>query len=153
MIDLSAQIQGWVEAQAKMDQVVRDIRGEEMQQSYRAAALLVSNDAKRLAPVDRGGLRASITPDVRQDGNVTMGIVGSNLVNAPYMETGTRPFWPPLAALQVWARRHGTSAYVVARAIARRGIQGRRYLQRAFDNNKSEVMRILERGVKGIVDK
>jgi hypothetical protein len=82
-----------------------------------------------------------------------MGVVGSNLVYAPYQETGTRPFWPPLSALQVWARRHGTSAYVVARAIARRGIKPKRFLQRAFDQSKSEVMRILERGVKGIVDK
>jgi hypothetical protein len=69
------------------------------------------------------------------------------------METGTRPFWPPLSALTVWARRHGTSAFVVARAIARRGIRGRHYLQGAFDAKRGEVMRILERGVKGIVDK
>ena len=153
MTDLSAQIRGLVEAQAKLDQTGRDLRGEEMQQNYRTAAMLVSTDAKILAPVDRGGLRASITPTVRVDGNVIMGVVGSNLDYAPYMETGTRPHWPPLSALAVWARRHGTTAFVVARAISRRGVRGRHYLQGAFEKNKSEIMRILERGVKGIVDK
>ena len=39
------------------------------------------------------------------------------------------------------------------RAIARRGLKPRRYLQNAFDSNQDRIIRILGDGVKGIVRK
>ncbi len=136
-------VRGLAEAKQKMQQVITDLRGEEFAQGMRDATMIVTRDAKVNAPVDMGGLRASITPDLRQDGNSVLGVVGSNKRQAAAMETGTKPFWPPIAALETWARRHGTTAFVVARAIARRGIRGRRYLQRAFEKNQEVIKRKL----------
>jgi phage gpG-like protein len=119
----------------------------------RTATLLVTRSARRNAPVDTGVLRASIMPGSRSQGDVTVGVVGSNVKYAPFMELGTRPHWPPLEALETWARRHGTTAYVVARAISRRGLKPRRYLQRALEDNARRIKRLLGSHVGKIVSK
>ena len=66
-------------------------------------AIIVQNEARRMAPVDTGRLRASITVKRTPDGAV----VGSNVEYAPYVEYGTskmaaQPFLRPavLVAIQ-----------------------------------------------------
>jgi len=105
--------------------------------------LRVQRAARENAPVDRGGLRQSIAEVVRGIGVLVRGIVGSAKHYAPYMEFGTKPYWPPIKALEVWARRHGTSAFLVARAIATHGIKARRFLRRAFEGEIDNVMQDL----------
>jgi HK97 gp10 family phage protein len=122
-----------------------------MDGAMKKATTVVTASAKRKAPVDTGLLRASITPSVKSSGKETIGIVGSNVKYAPFMELGTRPHFPPIAALETWARRHGMSAYVVCRAIARRGLRARRYLGRALDENVRRISRIFADEVKRIV--
>lgn len=135
-----------------MTQIVADLHGEPFLQGMRNATLLVTRDAKRYAPVDTGRLRASITPEVRISGPMTVqGIVGSNVTYAPFVELGTKPHWPPVGALEVWARRHGTSAFLVARAISRRGTKAVKYLERAFTDNISRIVGYLDAAVQGIV--
>jgi HK97 gp10 family phage protein len=150
---VKAEIKGLKEAQAKMEQTAKDLRGSAMQDAMWDATLVVEAQARRLAPVDTGRLRASIVPQVVQRDNVVKGIVGSNVKYAPYMELGARPHWPPLAALEVWARRHHTSAFLVARAIARRGTKARRFLQRAVMENRNKIGEILSRTIGRIVEK
>jgi len=150
---VKAEIKGLKEAQRKMEQTAKDLRGTAMVEAMRDATLLVEAQARKLAPVDTGRLRASIVPQVVQRDNVVKGIVGSNVKYAPYMELGARPHWPPIAALEVWARRHHTTAFLVARAIARRGIKARRFLQRAVMENRNRIGEILSRTVGRIVEK
>lgn len=157
---MSKHVKGDDELKAKLHQVKNDLTGNPMKDAMREATLLVMRDAKINAPVDTGVLRASITPDVDVRGGRVLGIVGSNKVYAPYMEMGTGTFVgrprhvPPIAALKVWASRHGVNAAVVAKAIARRGgLRPRRYLQDAFEKNQTAIKSLLERGVERIVDK
>jgi hypothetical protein len=79
--------------------------------------------------------------------------VGSNVKYAPFQELGTRPFWPPLSALETWAKRHGTSAFLVARAIATRGIKAVRYLQRALEDNADRIYQKVGATVSRIVER
>lgn len=154
MSGFTEEIKGLRETQAKMEQVVRDLRGEPMLQGMRDAALLVTSTARTLAPVDTGRLRASITPEVRSDpltGSV-VGVVGSVVDYAPYIELGTKPHFPPLAALEVWAQRHGTTAQAVAMAIARRGTKAYRYLQGAIEQNESKIVTLIGDVVGKIVE-
>lgn len=130
----------------RIDQQLKDTT-----EPMRQATLVVAGSAKRNAPVDTGVLRASITPSVESRSNETVGVVGSNIKYAPFMELGTRPHWPPLTALATWARRHGTTAYVVARAIARRGLKARRYLGRALEDNQDRIVRIFQNYVKKVI--
>lgn len=63
----------------------------------------VNRGAKRLAPVDTGRLRSSITYEIGQEGTVIVGRVGTNVHYAPYLELGTRrmrarPFLRPALA-------------------------------------------------------
>lgn len=150
---LDVEVRNLLAVTRKLEQVTGDLRGEEFLNGMREATMIVTNDAKLLAPVDSGRLRNSITPEIRSEGRVTMGVVGSNVKYAAAQETGTRPFMPPVKALETWARRHGTSAWVVARAIARRGIKGKRYMQRAFEKNRSKIRSLIGGTVAKIVRK
>lgn len=151
MTDFGLEVRGLKETQRYFDQVARDIHGAPMVDAMQDATLLVTRDARKNAPVDRGILRASILPEVRSTAREVIGVVGSNQQHAPYMELGTKPHFPPLAALQVWARRHGVSAYLVARSIARKGIKARMFLRNAFISNVPAITRRLERAVKEII--
>jgi HK97 gp10 family phage protein len=143
------QVQGISETIQYLNGVFQQLSN--MQRGMQKATLVVTRSAKQNSPVDIGLLRASITPSVSSSGNTTTGVVGSNVKYAPFMELGTRPHWPPLAALEVWARRHGTTAYVVARAIARRGLKARRYLGRALEDNTRKIIKIFRDEVRRII--
>ena len=152
MTDTKIEIRGLEEAQAKAEQVARDLRGPPFLQGMRDATLIVQRAAKINAPVDTGRLRASIMPEVRR-GPTVQGIVGSNVKYAPYMELGTKPHFPPLQALATWARRHGMTAWNVAISIARKGTKARRYLQKAVEDNSDKIVNLLDKVVARIVSK
>lgn len=140
------------EVQKEVERKLKELTGGPMVQAMRQSTLLVSRSAKINAPVDTGRLRASITPSVTATADSVKGIVGSNVKYAPYVELGTRPHWPPIAALETWARSHGTSAFLVARAIARRGTKAVKYLERAFEENQGRIVAMIERAVKQITE-
>lgn len=157
---VKAEIQGLEDTQNKLKQVTDDLSKGAFVSAMREAADLVTRDAQILAPVDTGELRASITPDVRMDGNMIVGVVGTVKTYGPYMEMGTgtpagnAPHYPPPDALEIWAARHGfANGMQVARIIWRRGgLMPRNYLQQAFDDNADEVQAILDRAVQDIVN-
>ena len=148
---IDAEVIGLKETQAEMERIAAELHGAPVVQAIRDSTLLVQRDAKIAAPVDTGRLRASIMPEIRTPGNDVEGVVGSNVFYAPFMEYGTRPHWPPQSALETWARRHGTSAFVVARAIARRGTKARLFLTNAFESNKDKIIHHINNAVRGII--
>jgi len=154
-VEIDAEVRGRIALQQKLSQVVADLHGPPILNAMRDCTLVVQRKAKINAPVDVGRLRASITPEVTIAplGNTIQGVVGSNVEYAPAMEFGAPPHWPPLSDLEPWARRHGMSAFVVARAIARRGIKGRKYLQNALESSHDYIVGRLGRAVKTIVQK
>jgi HK97 gp10 family phage protein len=145
-------VKGFDETEEDLDRMQRELTGSPMLNAMRDAAMLVTRDAKRLAPVDTGRLRASITPDVRKVSSGFEGVVGSNVVYAPYVETGTRPHWPPQGALATWARRHGWKEADIRFVIGTRGTRAQPYLVPAFVDNADKIIRILERGVSKVIE-
>lgn len=146
------EINGVEETIASLRQIRQELSSTPIEQAMEAATLVVARAAREYAPVDQGRLRASILPEVRSlSGERVEGIVGSNVMYAPFVELGTRPHWPPLEALRIWAARHGLSAFLVARAIARRGTKAIRFLQRGVEEQRQRVEDILEQAVKGII--
>src|SRR3990167_10764904 len=96
----------------------------------------IERRAKEKAPVDTGRLRASITTKVKP----LEAEIGSPVVYAPWVEFGTRPHFPPVAALETWARRHGfSSAYVLARAISKRGTRPHPFLIPAAEESMGDI--------------
>lgn len=140
------------EAQRKLRQLESDLRGDPLKQGFVRAATMFMRDARKNAPVDTGRLRASIVVDLRsRDGEGFDVITGTNVEYAMHQEFGTKPFWPPPGALSRWAKRHGTTDFLVRRSIARHGIRAKRYFQRAFDARKEEVKAYCERVVQMIL--
>ena len=105
-------------------------------QAMREAAVLIQSLAKLNAPVFRGMLRVSIAQNVAEDGARIVGEVGSGLPYASVIEEGRSSGWfPPPSALKAWARRKlgdERLAFVVARAIKRRGFHAQPYLRPAL---------------------
>lgn len=104
---------------------------------------------------DTGALARSITYMKTKDGV----IVGSNLQYALVRENGRRPWkFPPLDALVGWTARKGMITggatqrydnlhytdkgviYVIARAIAERGIQGKHTFENVFNKEKQNII-------------
>jgi HK97 gp10 family phage protein len=158
---VTVSVTGIKEVQEKLHQVNKDINGPGMLGAMSKAVTIVETSAKRYAPVDRGQLRASITSTVGTTSNSLVGVVGSNVRHAPYQETGTRPFWPPLAPLIEWVHRKfhlsGSDAFGAARGIqrkiARTGIKGKQYLQKAFTDNERKIEDLFENATNDIVEK
>lgn len=149
----SVEILGLKALQEKTEQMIRDLRGDEMLQGMRDVTLLLQRDAKINAPVDMGHLRASITPEVNLDGDTVQGIVGTNRKYARDVEFGTAPHIVPLAEVAGWAARHGLTAYQVVSAIARKGTKAHKFLQRAFDDNESKIKDVIGDVVARITNK
>lgn len=130
------------------------------------AAITIENAAKTNAPVDTGRLRASITHQVTSDVDYVEARIGPNVTYGAYMEYGTGRLtdfpgggkgshWPPGAALDVWASRHGfASGYQVARIIGKRGgLAPRRYLRNALRDNLAKIIELIGRTVQDVAQR
>jgi hypothetical protein len=105
------------------------------------------DNARALKAIDTGNLRNSIIAETTPNG--LSAEIGSPFPYAPYVEFGTRPHFPPMEALEDWARKHKIPVFLVARAIAKRGLPARPYLNPAFFSIEGEffdrLKRILEK--------
>ena len=121
---------------------LKDLENYDVSDALGRACLLVENDAKTKCPVDTGMLRSSITSVV--EGNV--GVVGTNVEYAPYVEFGTGLFsskgdgrqdvpWRYQTADGEW---HTTS-----------GQNPQPYLQPALQQNSRRIIKIFKESLKG----
>jgi len=140
-----------IQGSEELDRALRDpaVVDGPLRRFLERASQVVEADARKRAPVDTGRLRSSISRRIEL-GN-RRAVVGSQLVYAAPVEFGRSPGkWPPLGALQPWARRHGfpagkQGAFLVARAIFRKGIKARPYLIPALVENKTEIVDLTAR--------
>ena len=103
-----------------------------------AEAEAIVTEAKRQVPVDLGTLKGSGHVQAPAIGpsrvTVEMGFGGAAASYAVHVHEGRGPGkMPPRAKLEEWARRNGLEpgmGYVIARAIARRGIKPTKFLER-----------------------
>ncbi len=116
------------------------------------SVLVIQANVKPLTPVFRGRLRNNIESKTeRESVGSIVGRVFSTVdeVYPAVMEFGRRPGarMPPPSALERWvhlvlgvptAEARGV-AYTVARGIARKGIKGRRFMQRGFEKSKGVI--------------
>jgi hypothetical protein len=107
-----------------------------------ASLLLVEGDARRNVRHDTRRLMNSISHQIQGRGERLVGRVGPSVGYGLYVERGSRPHWPPRAALEGWARRHGIPVFAVQRSIARRGTRARPFLVPAFLRNAPRIVRL-----------
>jgi len=75
--------------------------------ALRRACIEVEARAIKKAPFDTGRLRNSITHAVySKSKDVYLGVVGTNVEYAPFLEFGCKAHWAKLDTLRGWLRRH-----------------------------------------------
>lgn len=160
MVDVLIRIEGIDPLLARLRQSDAIIR-EELTKAMHEATLAIEADAKGRVPQDTRMLMRSIVSEVRPiGGGGVRGVVG--VLRGPatgyarVVEEGRgankRP--PPSAPIAAWLRRKGgdpSRAYVVARAIGRRGIRPRPYLIPAFQAQRGKVESIFRAAIGRIV--
>lgn len=115
---------------------------QELKQAMGRVCALVERAAKKKAPKDTGDLRRSITSEVNVSGGEVEGIVFTPLEYAPYVEYGTGLFAENGGRKDVpWNYQddegnwHSTS-----------GMKPQPFMRPALDENREEILRILQGG-------
>lgn len=130
-----------------MDALMKEIGRQKsktalIKQEVLASALDIKTQAvdnlRALGAWDKGGAGLAGSIIVETTPNGLSAEVGSPLPYAPYVEFGTRAHFPPMEALEDWARKHKVPVFLVARAIAKRGLPARPYLNPAFFSIEGE---------------
>jgi hypothetical protein len=72
-------------------------------------------------------------------------------------DEGTKPHFPPPAALLGWAKRHPykdyspeASAFLVARAISKRGNKAKHFIPPVVEPAKAEVVRLMQGSLSAV---
>jgi len=108
---------------------------EKVKKEAYASGLDVKKEAqdrlKALEAWDTGHLATTILVERSSDGSIVE--IGPTAPYGPYVELGTKPHFPPLDALEDWARRHGMdSAWPICKAISERGTPAQPFLLPAY---------------------
>lgn len=96
----------------------------------------VERQAKRLAPVDKGQLRASITSNIAYRAGLPIGRVGTNVKHAIWVHNGTGIYGPrgmrirPKTAKFLKFKPKGSNKFVYAKSV--RGMKARPFLRDAL---------------------
>ncbi len=111
------------------------------------------NDARVICPFGvTGALAQSIQPgDITVTDDNVVALVEANAEYASYVEWGTRPHFPPIDALKDWAAKFlgdEKLAFIVARAIARRGTRPYNFMGQALLQNIDVFRRAIEAAVR-----
>jgi len=115
-----------------------------------------------LVPVDRGTLRNAVQNTIQGQGVDVVGRVFNPMAHGLPVELGARPHFPPAQALLGWVQRKlGISdprearsvAWLVARAIARRGTKAVEMFHRGFAAAKPRVEARFNQALRRIAER
>lgn len=118
------------------------------------ATLLLQREWQERLPRSSGLTASSITSDVASTPAGVLGIVGSSQPSALFVELGTRPHMPPVAAIEPWVRavlgirepkEVKRVAFLVARKISEEGTPAQRPMARAAEATEGQIVAMFER--------
>lgn len=121
----------------------------------------VEAEVVKRTPVDQGLLRASISGRVVDLWPRVEGIAGSPLPYVTPVELGSQPHWPPREPIQSWVRRKfGVTgkamvslAFLVARAISRRGTRPHHMFQQGLALGQQLAPRVIGAAVERVAQR
>jgi len=140
MAALTIEIVGDEKLAAGLSKAAGSVLPAQTKTAMTASLLLIEGDARRGVKRDTGRLQNSITHRISGGGGNLTGEVGPSVKYGLYVERGRRPGRPPpVSAVAAWARRHGVSPFLVARAIGRKGVRPAPFLLPAYEKNKGRI--------------
>ena len=117
------------------------------------AALLLERAIKLLTPEGAGPthLRDTIFHKIERRGISVRGVISTPAIYGEAVELGTKPHFPPVAPIQYWVEKKlglsgedaKSTAFLIARAISKRGTKGAKMFHRGLKENEAAVMTIL----------
>lgn len=117
------------------------IAQKHVDRAIQRSLIRIQDDAKRKAPFGTSGqlrnnwdLRSGKFEGALRSNAQSNGFYYGNAVNF-----GSRPHFPPVQALNLWAKRKGLNPYVVARSIARKGTKANPFFTDAVQGNEKNV--------------
>lgn len=163
MADLGVDVKGMEELEAGLRKTAEGLGGPEMRAWMIDSTARLMRDAKILATpsVNTGNLRDKMPFEVVQRDNVIMGVVGSKIKYAPFVEDDTRPHWPPRRPIIYWAMRklqlRGTELRAAVRGIQRKiahhGTKGQKMFEKSLDKNLRHIMESLGHTIGRIISR
>lgn len=134
---------------------------EEMRRALNAGVLHLKGAIQPETPVGvTGALRAGVQTSITGEATSLVGRVFDPVSYAMPVESGSRPHFPPVGPLQLWVRRKlgitderevRSVAFLVARAISRRGTPAVQMFRRSFDAHRDRVLGFFEQANARIV--
>lgn len=147
-VDIS-ELERFAEDMRTADRPIGRIMHNTMQKSVDYA-----QEAIRLeTPVNTGKIRQSIATEIRGTSAGITGEIFTPLVYGLPLEYGRKPGrMPPVDVIQLWVHQKGIAAgqderqvaYLIARAIGRRGTKGAHMFEKGMKNAESRIMRLWE---------
>lgn len=137
---ITIELEGDKELLRKLAGIGRALRGDRLVEPWERMTEMVASDARERAPHDLGYLLASIEEEVIAEGTDITGVVFSDQFYGPFQERGADPYFPNLEALEEWAERHDTTAWVVAQAIVDRGVIPLKFFEESILKNEEGIL-------------
>ena len=138
MADIEYTIEGMDELRDKASRVSGDL-GSVVRKLLNDSVAGIEGKAKKLAPVDTGKLRSSITHKVDSARIPLWSEAGTNVLYARPVEFGSKPHWAPFRAFETWARRHHMNEADVWWAVGTKGTKAHPFLTPAFEDSQSDI--------------
>lgn len=151
MADVEYKLEGIEELVEKSDKLSGEI-GPIVKDLLTKSVLKVKRNAKKLAPVDTGRLRSSITHEIGPGHIPEWAQAGTNVLYAKHVEFGTRAHWAPFRAFEGWASRHGVSEAQVWWAVGTRGTKAKPFLMPGYEKAKPDIEKFTDEAKKAIED-
>ncbi|MBI2397734.1 MAG: hypothetical protein HYV17_08040 [Xanthomonadales bacterium] len=141
-----------------------EIVREEMLVAVMEADSLLLREVQDRTPVGvggGGGLKGSIFGSEEVLADNVLGVVSTAMPYAVPVELGTKPHFPPVAALRDWVEaklgvdpsESESVAFLVARKIAQKGTEGAFMFQRTFAETQAQIVEMFNEGVARVVNR
>ena len=143
--DLTSYARGLREAPAETQKV--------LEATMHQATLLLQRETQENTPKVTGITARSFIADVFTTPAGVLGVVSSSQPTAVFLELGTKPHMPPVAAMEPWVqavlgirdpKEVKRVAFLVARKIAKRGTKPQRPLERAALATEGQIVVMFE---------
>ena len=155
MAKFTAMVEGGAKLKARFDAADAKIRAQVVKDLNRYGVILASQ-LRAKAPKDQGNLRVGIHSEPATTANPIVTIRSNAAYTLP-VDQGSRPHFPPAAALVGWAKRHPfgdmtpeAEAFLIARAISKRGGKAAHFIEPVTTPAKSEVVRLLQSSLSAV---
>jgi len=149
---ISIEIEGAEEVAQALYAAAEGLRGDRLVEPWERVVEFLAAAVREKVRSDLGDLLASINEEVISEDEGLIGSVFSDLAHAPFQERGTDPYFPNLDNLEGWAERHDTTAWVVALAIARRGLHPVHFMEEALEEQTDDIFDLIGFAVAEILE-